>query len=202
MQENFKEINNPKFLLIRDEDNNIKYRIKEIRYKANNIKKENLIAIKSKNKLNNLKNKDEFQYLSSLKFIKVLIYKNDEQKYVAIPVNQKILKYDPKHTNLIIDDNKLKEKLIQLNINNDNEKFELNRGSVLMNKKTNELYYFVGFTNDMCELKNLKWNDKNRIRPTTNKLIEEYYHVELDELGNIYKIKNIKDLLDKNNKIC
>ncbi len=195
MNENFPNIEKPNFLLILDENNNIKYKIKNISYFGNEIDKENVIEIKNKK----IEDKNEFQYLSSLNWLKILIYKNKNNKFVSMTINQKLLKYDKNISNLKIDEDKLNTLLKNNEIEN-KKCIKINRGFTLKNTLTNELFYISGYTSNKFELKYLaRYKDKEeRIRPSLSILVKNYNIVLLDELGNIYLSKSFEKFYDEN----
>lgn len=176
-------IEKPNFIIIKNMVNNTEFKIRKIKIIGDKITLKNTILLKKHNNKSILK---------SLKALSIRIYKNDNDKYVCVPINQKVLTYNKKTTQLEIDDNKLNQKLKEMNISNP-KYIEINNGTMFKDKNTNELFYYIGVSDGkqlrieikpVCENYKLRFD---RILLSTSSLIENYKLIETDELGNIYK---------------
>ena len=176
-------IEKPNFIIIKNMVNNTEFKIRKIKIIGDKITPKNTILLKKHSNKSILK---------SLKALSIRIYKNDNDKYVCVPINQKVLTYNKKTTQLTIDNNKLNQKLKEMNISNP-KYIEINNGTMFKYKNTNELFYYIGVSDGKqlrIEIKPICENYKlrfDRIPLSTSSLIENYKLIETDELGNIYK---------------
>ena len=172
---------NNKNLIILDDKEN-KYVVNSIRVKGDKVNKY------FENKKIQKSNKNKIGFYDTMKWNSIYVYKNNG-------------KYKIKTTNI---GNKFGENL-------DKPDFKLYKGSILLLKGTNHLFYIVGVheISNKLELKplisnkeaytkyynnNLILTDKQYYVPI-NKLMDNFEKVEVDELGNIYKNKEKLSLL-------
>lgn len=178
-------IEKPNFIIIKNTANNTEFKIRKIKIIGDKITPKNTILLKEHSNKSILK---------SLKALSIRIYKNDNDKYVCVPINQKVLTYNKKTTQLAIDNNKLNQKLKEMNISNP-KYIEINNGTMFKDKNTNELFYSNGggsFDQNKIEIKSLSsCNEYIKFRPqmqiSLSTIIDKYNIIETDELGNIYK---------------
>lgn len=186
MKEEF-NIENPKFVIVKDLINNSEFKIKKLRVIGDKITTKNTIVL---NKQNNK------AILLSLKSMAIRIYKNKKGKYITIPINQKVLSFDKNKSILKVDNEKLKQKLAELDVENNNY-IEINYGTVFVNKNTRELFYSNGggsLDKNLIELKALSESNDlryGREQISLSTIMKNYNIVEVDELGNIYNEKEI-----------
>lgn len=163
------------------------------------IKKLKLIdSEKSINNIINLKSHNDNAFLEYLNAKEMRIYKNVKDKYIVIPINQKVLQFDKKTNTLSISNEKLKSVLDSNNIVND-KYILVNNGTIFAKKNTNELFYSNGggvASKNLLELKCLYAKNnlvifKERYQVSLSTIIKEYDIVEMDELGNIYSRREI-----------
>lgn len=179
MKEQF-NIDKPNFIIIKNIANNTQFKIRKIKIIGNKITPNNKILLKEHS------NKSILQNLNSLS---IRIYKNDNDEYICVHINQKVLTYNKKTAQLKIDNNKLNQKLEELNIHN-LKYLEINNGTMFRDKHTNELFYKIGGDKNRIEIKPLSESNKlryERMRISLSTLIQKYNIIETDELGNIYK---------------
>ena len=184
MKEQF-NIEKPNFIIIKNIANNTEFKIRKIKIIGDKITPKNTILLKEHSNKSILK---------SLKALSIRIYKNDNDKYVCVPINQKVLTYNKKTTQLAIDNNKLNQKLKEMNISNP-KYIEINNGTMFRDKNTNDLFYSNGggsLDKNYIEIKSLSsCNEYIKFRPqmqiSLSTIIEKYNIIETDELGNIYK---------------
>lgn len=157
-----------------------------------------------------LKEHDNNAVMESLNALEVRVYKDDRDKLVKIPINQKVLTFDKVSKKLKIDENKLNDILKSKKIIK-NKFVLLNEGCIFIEKdKQTEhnynQYYLCGFgpyDSNNVEIKLLaaennfseRKNKENRIRPSISLLAEEFYIAQVDELGKIYNKKTFDELL-------
>lgn len=201
MAQEFPDIKFPKFIKIPIDNNHEKFiRVKQLRYK--NLQR-NLINLLPKI------DKGNIHYLSSLKPLFVRIYKDNKGKYISFPINAKVLKSDKNHE-LSIDENKLKEMLIQRNVRpcncnsesycNDENCINKNYiniyyGTIFISKDKKEILYSIAggtFLKNQLEFKNLKNSNSKRIFISVPNLIMQYDICQVDPLGKIYNLKKIE----------
>lgn len=184
MKEQF-NIEKPNFIIIKNMVNNTEFKIRKIKIIGDKITPKNTILLKKHGNKSILK---------SLKALSIRIYKNDNDKYVCVPINQKVLTYSKKRGQMIIDKDKLNQKLKEMDISNP-KYIEINNGTMFKNKNTNELFYSNGggsLDKNLIEIKCLSsCNEYIKFRPqmqiSLSTIIENYNIIETDELGNIYK---------------
>lgn len=151
-----------------------------------------------------LKNHSNNAIMESLKSLSIRIYKNNKEKYITIPINQKVLNYDNKTRKLKIDKHKLNLLLEKNNIKN-KKYIEIKDGSIFLRKNSfkNDLYYANGsgqFKDNKIEIKSLITTNKNiwknsksgQKNISISTIINEYYLVDVDDLGYLYNIREIK----------
>lgn len=184
MKEQF-NIEKPNFIIIKNMVNNTEFKIRKIKIIGDKITPKNTILLKKHGNKSILK---------SLKALSIRIYKNDNDKYVCVPINQKVLTYSKKRGQMIIDKDKLNQKFKEMDISNP-KYIEINNGTMFKNKNTNELFYSNGggsLDKNLIEIKCLSsCNEYIKFRPqmqiSLSTIIENYNIIETDELGNIYK---------------
>ncbi|MGL4343150.1 MAG: type II CRISPR RNA-guided endonuclease Cas9 [Metamycoplasmataceae bacterium] len=176
-------IDNPKFIQIDD------IRIKSLKYKSKEKNISNIVKLNSHN--NNA-------VVESLNMREILIFKNDSNKLITIPINIKVLKsVDNK---LEIDELKLQNLLIENNISN-KKHIIIKNGTILINKETEKLFYAIGGGNtnqNLIEIKSLFTTNelffgRNQMQISISTISEKYDICKVDVLGNIYERKTFED---------
>lgn len=166
-------------------------RVKKIRLEDDEVNAKKLIV---------LEHHKNNAVLKSLECLQVRIYKTFDNKFIAFPINQKVLDYDKNSRKLKINEEKLSNLLQQNNIDNSNYVL-INNGSIFIKKQSNQMYYSIGSTtNNLIELKSLTCKNelmesRSRCQFSLFKIINEFDICEVDELGRIYNRKSFNDLL-------
>lgn len=143
-----------------------------------------------------LKDHNNNAILESLNMISIRIYKNNANKYIAIPINQKVLSF--KNNHLYVDEEKLTNVLKLKDIEND-KYIEINNGTVFISKNDNKLFYSNGggnLNNNCLEIKSLFCDNQIRfnrkqMQISLSTIIADYDICDVDELGNVYNRRNI-----------
>lgn len=144
-----------------------------------------------------LKSHNNKAIMQSLKPLGFYICKNSKDKYITVPINQKVLKYSK--GSLEIDNNKLNNYLKNNDIDVNSNKILIKSGTILISKENNKLFYFNGggqlFSN-YAEIKSLFCiNDKifprKQMNVSISTIIRDYDICEVDVLGNIYNRRSI-----------
>lgn len=150
-----------------------------------------------------LKNHNDNAIMESLNPLSIRIYKNNKDKYVLVPINQKVLTYDKATRALKIDKEKLNLLLNEMNISN-NKYIEVKNGTIFVKKNSfaNNLYYSNGggqFKQNKLELKSLIAKNeyafeekRNQMQIPISTIMSNYFIANVDDLGNIYNKKEIK----------
>ncbi len=178
------KIDHPKFIQIENQ------KIKKLRL-INKIESEKIILPCHNNKA----------IIKSLNCLYWRIYKNNKNKFIIFPINAKVVKNITKYNNtyLKIDDEKLYDKLSFENIDEKNKYINIYRGTILINKKNNDIFYICGGIPSQNKFE-LKWlnainakhqilkNNKPPIRYllTINPLTTDFDIAQIDPLGRIY----------------
>lgn len=153
---NVGEIN---YVEIEDVNSNHKWKIKYLKY---------LNEEKNRNFVIPLKNHNNKALIESLNPLFSRVYKKlDSDKLKVLMINAKFLKHDNKSNHLLIDENKIIQ-YCQKNGLDTKKYLNVYNGTALINKKTNELFYFTGggdFARNKLELKRIKGKKKLMIAP-------------------------------------
>jgi len=141
--------------------------------------------------------------MESLNALEIRVYKDDKNKLITIPINQKVLTFDKVSKKLKIDENKLNDLLISKGITNKNYVL-INEGTIFINKDDNLMYYSNGggtLNKNILEIKSLTAKNelvgsrKNRYLIPISSLAEKFCIAQVDELGKIYNKKTFDELL-------
>ncbi len=136
----------------------------------------------------------------SLKFLFLRIYKDNNDKYRLIGINQKVLTYDKKKSQLKIDKNKLDKVLELNNIFNSEKYIDIKRGMIFVRKEDNKLFWSIGggtLSQNKLELKSINTSNEisnlgKQFQRSLSTIVAEYDIAQVDELGNIYNRRKIE----------
>ena len=165
--------------------------IRNIRVKENEVK-----DINSKFILEKHNNK---AFYDNLNPIGARIYKTKDGKYKVIFLNVLNVKWDNKNQLMVVDEEKIKKQLENMNINS-SRYIELKKGKMFI--LNNELYYYSGGTGQLLEIKSSpykneiaykysNWTDapqRNQWQISTSTVASKFKLCKVDELGNVYDI--------------
>lgn len=143
-------------------------------------------------------NQEKMAMVDTLSAFGARIYRNKKGKLVGFNINIKVLKFDHKKKQFIIDQYKLNQKLDKLNIDRDAKYFELYKNQCFVDDE-GVIWYSIGSVNNSSnrvEMKCLYCDNKltsKGKRPSVvyNNLINKYRLLEIDELGNIRNVIKI-----------
>lgn len=159
--------------------------VRKIKINGNEKTIDNIIVLKKHN------NKGIMEKLNPLS---VRIYKNNKNKLVLLPINQKVLSF--KDNKMHIDEIKVKNILTNNLKVNDIEKFlVIKNGTLLLNLTTRELFWCNGggnFKQNKIEIKTLYKEQKEQTNVAINTISNNFLVIETDILGQIWKATNIK----------
>ena len=125
----------------------------------------------------------------SINLLEIRIYKNDQEKYITIPINIKVLKLNNESNKLEIDNLKLKKVLETKNISDFKKYMSIQAGVSFINKNNDKIIYSNGggqYSSNVIEVKNIFAKTEKRNSISVSSLAKEYDYCELDVLGNIY----------------
>lgn len=172
--------------------------VRQLRYIAKEKAIDNIILMdyKENDKLSKLSSKSikNIGFKESLNALSVRIYKDNKGKYILIPINQKVLSFE--NNKMVVDENKLILLLRKFSILN-KDFISITYGKAIINEN-NQLFYFIGggnFKQNKLEIKptfcdlNAFYNSRMLLSVST--IIKDYKFCEVDELGNIYNIREI-----------
>ena len=168
-------------------------RIKKLRIKGKAKNVSGLIVLKNHN--NNA-------VLESLNALEIRVYKDNKNKFITLPINQKVLTFDKVSKKSKIDENKLNDLLTSKGITNKNY-ILINEGTIFINKDDNLMYYSNGggaLNKNKPEIKSLTAKNelvglRSQHQIPISSLAEKFYIAQVDELGKIYDKKTFDELL-------
>lgn len=187
------QIENPSFILL---DKN--KRVKKLKINGDEKNLDNLIVLDGKDKHNGN------AVMQSLNAISIRIYKDKKDKYITVPINQKVLTFNKSNNKLKIDKTKLTNLLKNKGIEDPDKFVLINRGTVFVEKNTGNLYYSNGggnFRKNIIELKSLAClnellNKRNQWQVPISTVLSSFDLVQVDELGTLYNRQNIASMLE------
>ncbi len=166
-----------------------KQRVKSLRVLDSSKSIDNIIVLKKHN---------GNAIMESLNAIKIRVHKDNKEKLVTIPVNQKFLQFNSKSNKLCINED-VYNKFIATKCFSENF-IEITSGTIFIHKENNNLLYSNGggnFSANKLELKSLSSSNEKCGYPkqwqcAISTIAQNFDIAEVDELGNIYNRRKIE----------